>query len=231
MTKLTWHGHSTFTLESKAGTRILIDPWFDGNPVADRSAAEVEGVEWIFCTHGHADHFADALPLAKRLGATLVSSFEIIQFAQAQGVEKVHPMGVGGAFDFPFGRVKMTAALHGGEVHGDDSGRWTCTPGGFLFHLDGLGIYHAGDTALLTDMQLLKGQVDVAILPIGDNFTMGPEDAVRAVEFIGPKVVIPMHYDTFDLIRQDPEAFRSRVGDRARVETPKPGGTVEIGDL
>jgi hypothetical protein len=170
-------------------------------------------------------------PPGEATGATLVSSFEIIQFAQAKGVEKVHPLGVGGGFDFPFGRVKMTAALHGGEVHGDDSGRWTCTPGGFLFQVDGLGIYHAGDTALLTDMKLLRGQVDVAILPIGDNFTMGPEDAARAVEFIEPKVVIPMHYDTFDLIRQDPEAFRSRVGNRARVETPKPGGTVEIGDL
>jgi L-ascorbate metabolism protein UlaG (beta-lactamase superfamily) len=231
MARLTWHGHATFTLEDAAGTRILVDPWFEGNPKADRRLDQVEGVDWIFCTHGHADHFADALPLARRTGATLVSSFEIIEFATGQGLERVHAMGVGGSHRFPFGRVKMTAALHGGHVHGDASGTWTCTPGGFVFELDGVRVYHAGDTALLTDMQLLAGQVDVALLPIGDNFTMGPEDAVRAVEFIRPKVVVPMHYDTFELIEQDGEAFRRQVGKRARVELPAPGETLELGDL
>ena len=120
-------------------------------------------------------------------------------------------------------RVKMTAALHGGQVHGDTTGQFTTVPGGFLLHLDGKRIYHAGDTALLMDMQLLRGKVDVAILPIGDNFTMGPEDAAEAVGFIDPEVVIPMHYNTWPLIEQDPERFRDLVGDRAKVEVMNPG--------
>jgi L-ascorbate metabolism protein UlaG (beta-lactamase superfamily) len=233
MATLTWHGHSTFTLETAGGVRIVIDPWFEGNPAADRGLGDVGPVDWIFCTHGHADHFADALPLARATGATLVSSFEIVGFCQEQGLEKVHGLGVGGGYTFPFGRVQMTPALHGGQVHGDESGRWTCTPGGFLFHVDGLRILHAGDTALTLDMTLLEGRVDVAILPIGDNYTMGPGEAARAVGFIRPEVVIPMHYDTFELLRQDPEAFREQVraevGDETRVEVLRPGQGLDLG--
>ncbi len=228
MASLTWHGHATYTLELAGGTRILIDPWFEGNPMADRALDSVEKVDWIFCTHGHADHFKDAIPLARRTGATLVSSYEVIQFAASQGLEKLHALGVGGGYDFPFGRVKMTPALHGGHVHGDESGAWTCIPGGFVFHADGIRLHHAGDTALLTDMQLLRGGVDVAILPIGDNYTMGPDDAVRAVDFIEPSVVIPMHYGTFPEIEQDPEAFRTAVGDRARVEVLEVGDSLDL---
>jgi L-ascorbate metabolism protein UlaG (beta-lactamase superfamily) len=130
---------------------------------------------------------------------------------------------IGGGFTFPFGYVKMTPALHGGQVAGDDEGAYTTVPGGFWMDLGGKRLYHAGDTALLTDMTLLKGKVDVALLPIGDNFTMGPEDAIRAVGFIEPKVVIPIHYNTFDMIAQDAEGFRAGVGDDAVVEILKPG--------
>ncbi len=228
MPKLIFHGHATCTLEAANGSRILVDPWFEGSPVADIGLDEVPDPDFIFCTHGHEDHFADAIPLARRSGATLVSTFEIVSFAQEQGIENAHPMHIGGGYDFPFGRVKMTPALHGGAVAGDESGRFTTVPGGFLFDLGGVRVYHAGDTALLTDMQLLRGAVDVALLPIGDNFTMGPEDAVRAVEFIEPQVVVPIHYNTFDLIRQDAEAFRADVGDRARVEVLEPGDSLEL---
>jgi L-ascorbate metabolism protein UlaG (beta-lactamase superfamily) len=228
-TTLTWHGHSTFTLETSSGVRIAVDPWFTGNPVADRTLEAVAPVDWIFCTHGHQDHFGDAIALAQRDGATLVASFELAMFAASKGVERIHPMGVGGSFAFPFGRVKMIPAIHGGQVHGDTTGQWTCTPGGFLFSLDDVRIYHAGDTALFSDMALIAGQVDVALLPIGDNFTMGPEDAARAVEFLRPSVVIPMHYNTFELIRQDPEFFRSAVGDRAKVDVMEPGGVRTFG--
>ncbi len=228
MATLHYHGHSTISLFGEDGTRIVVDPWFSGSPVADVERSEVGKVDWIFCTHGHGDHFSDALPLARETGATLVSSHEIVEFAASQGIEKVHGMGVGGGFDFPFGRVKMTAALHGGEVVGDETGRYTCTPGGFLFHLDGVRIYHAGDTALLMDMQLLKGRVDVALLPIGDNYTMGPEDAVRAIEFIEPKVVVPIHFDTFPLVAQDTKAFIAMVGSRARVEVLRPGDRLDL---
>jgi L-ascorbate metabolism protein UlaG (beta-lactamase superfamily) len=228
MARLHYHGHSTFTITTADGTRIIIDPWFDENPVSDVKADEIEGADFILCTHGHFDHFADAIPLAKRTGATLVSTFEIVSFAQSQGVENAHPLHIGGGFTFPFGYVKMTPALHGGQVAGDEEGAYTTVPGGFWMNLAGKRIYHAGDTALLTDMQLLRGKVDLALLPIGDNFTMGPEDAVQAVEFIRPRMVIPIHYNTFDLIAQDAEAFRGKVGNLSRVEIVKPGEILEI---
>jgi L-ascorbate metabolism protein UlaG (beta-lactamase superfamily) len=228
MARLTYHGHSTLTIELQDGTRIVVDPWFDESPVSDIKAADIDRLDYIFCTHGHFDHFADAIPLAKRTGAMLVSTFEIVSFAQTQGVENAHPLHIGGGHPFPFGYVKMTPALHGGQVAGDTTGQFTTVPGGFLFELDGTRVYAAGDTALLMDMQLLKGQVDVALLPIGDNFTMGPDDAVRAVEFIEPKVVIPIHYNTFPPIEQDPADFAWKVGDRAEVWILGAGDTVDL---
>ncbi len=228
MARLTYHGHSTFTIQLRDGTRIALDPWFDDNPVSDIKTADIDELDYIFCTHGHADHFADAIPLAKKTGAMLVSTFEIVSFVQTQGVENAHPLHIGGGYRFPFGYVKMTPALHGGQVHGDETGQFTTVPGGFLFEMDGKRLYAAGDTALLTDMQLLKGQVDVALLPIGDNFTMGPDDAVRAVEFIDPSVVIPIHYNTFPPIQQDPAEFAFKVGDRAEVWIVEAGDEVDI---
>ncbi len=229
MARLHYHGHSTFSLTTDDGTRLVIDPWFDENPVSDVKADDIQDLDFIFCTHGHTDHFADALPLARRTGATLVSTFEIVGFVQTQGIENAHPLHIGGGFNFPFGYVKMTAALHGGQVHGDEEGAFTTVPGGFLMNLNsGTRLYHAGDTALLMDMQLLRDKVDVALLPVGDNFTMGPEDAAQAVEFIRPEVVIPIHYDTFDLLAQDMGAFTDKVGDMARVEVLKPGESYEL---
>ena len=223
MATLAFHGHSTFTLETEDGVRFVVDPFFEDSPVSEIERADAGPLDFVFCTHGHADHFADALPLAQETGATLVSTFEIVGFAQEQGLENVHPMHIGGGWEFPFGRVKMTQALHGGQVHGDETGRFTTVPGGFLFHVDGKRIYHAGDTALTTDMRLLRGQVDVALLPIGDNFTMGPEDAARAVEFVEPEVVVPIHYGTWPMIEQDPERFRDLVGERAQLRVMSPG--------
>jgi L-ascorbate metabolism protein UlaG (beta-lactamase superfamily) len=228
MATLTWHGHSCFMLEHD-GTRILIDPWLDENPKADIGAKEVGKVDYILVSHGHFDHFQDCIPIAKATGATVVSTFELVSFCQTKGVEKAHGMNIGGAHLFPFGRVKLTHAVHTGTIAGDDEGAFTTDCCGFLISLDGgPTIYHAGDTALIVDMQLLKDRVDVAILPIGDNFTMGPEDAARAVEMIEPEVVIPMHYDTFEVIEQDPEGFREMVGDAARVEILQPGGSLEL---
>lgn len=228
MARLHYHGHSTFTLTTDDGTRVIIDPWFDESPVSDVKTEDIPGADFILCTHGHFDHFADAIPLAIRTGATLVSTFEIVSFAQSKGVENAHPLHIGGGFRFPFGYVKMTPALHGGQVAGDDEGAYTTVPGGFWIDLDGKRLYDAGDTALLMDMQLLRGKVDVALLPIGDNFTMGPEDAVRAVDFIRPQTVIPIHYNTFDMIAQDAEAFRASVGSLARVEIVQPGEVYEF---
>jgi L-ascorbate metabolism protein UlaG (beta-lactamase superfamily) len=228
MARLTWHGHSTFTLVTDGGERILFDPFLDENPRADIDAADIDRLDYVLCSHGHFDHFGDAVPLARRTGAMLVGTFELVSFAQSKGVEKVHGMNIGGGHRFPFGYVKLTPALHTGTIAGDEEGRYTTVANGFWLDLNGKRLYHAGDTALLMEMQLLRGRVDVALLPIGDNFTMGPEDAARAVEFIEPRVVIPMHYNTWDLIAQDPAAFRTRVGGRADVVVLEPGGSYDF---
>jgi L-ascorbate metabolism protein UlaG (beta-lactamase superfamily) len=228
MSRLSWHGHSTFTLETDAGQRIMFDPFLEDNPKSDLKVADVERLDYILCSHGHFDHFADAIALAKRTHATLVGTFELVSFAQSKGVEQVHGMNVGGGHMFDFGYVKLTPALHSGTIDGDDEGKYTSIAHGFWIDMHGKRLYHAGDTALITDMQLLKGRVDVALLPIGDNFTMGPEDAARAVEFIAPRVVIPMHYDTWPPIAQDPEAFRARVAGAADVVILQPGRSYDF---
>jgi len=228
MARLTWHGHACFTLVTDDGARLMFDPWLDDNPVADIGTDDVQDLDYILVSHGHFDHFGDAIPLARKTGATLVAIYELAAFAQSKGVEKTHGMSIGGGYRFPFGYAKLTPALHGPNVAGDEDGVFTCMPGGWWLDLGGKRLYHAGDTALITDMQLLKGRVDVALLPIGDNYTMGPEDAARAVEFIEPRIVVPMHYNTFDLIRQDPAEFARHVGARARVEILRPGESLEF---
>jgi len=227
MAKLTYHGHSTCVLVTDDGTRLVIDPFFDDNPACQVSAADVEA-DYILVTHGHGDHFSDCIPLARRTGATVISSFELVSFCRDKGVKNGHGMNVGGAYGFPFGRVKLTPALHTGSVAGDSAGAHASGCTGFLIEFNGKRVYHAGDTALTMDLMLLKGQVDVALLPIGDNFTMGPDDAARAVEMIEPKVVIPMHYNTWPIIAQDPESFKAKVGGKAVVEILAPGSSYEF---
>lgn len=224
MGQLTFHGHACVEITTEDGTRLLIDPFLTDNPLADVGPEAFETLDYLLLTHGHFDHVADAWGILQKTGATLISTFEIVSYAQDRlGIESAHPLHIGGGFDFPFGRVKLTPALHGGQVAGEGAEGYTTVPAGILLRLDGRSIYHAGDTGLITDMQLLRGEVDVALLPIGDNFTMGPDDAVRAVGMIQPKVVIPIHYDTFEVIEQDPEAFRTKVGSAAEVVVLAPG--------
>lgn len=228
MARLTFHGHATCSITTDDGTRLVIDPFFEGNPLCTTSPDEVDA-DYVLATHGHGDHIGDLIPLARRTGATVIATHELVNWAASRGVEKHHGMSIGGAFDFPFGRVKLTPALHGTKNEGEGGEAFPTMPAGLLLELGpGQRLYHAGDTALLMDMQLLRGRVDVALLPIGDNYTMGPEDAVRAIEFIEPRVVVPIHYDTFPVIEQDTDAFRALVGDRARVEVLAPGESLEL---
>jgi L-ascorbate metabolism protein UlaG (beta-lactamase superfamily) len=205
--RITYHSHACFGIDA-GGTHLLIDPFLTGNPLADVTAEEVDA-DYILVSHGHGDHVGDAVAIAKRTGAMAISNKEIHDWLLAQGVERAHPLHIGGGFDFPFGRVKLTIAHHGSVL---PDGGYGGNPAGFLLTLDGKKIYHACDTGLFYDMKLIGEEgLDLAILPIGDNFTMGPDDALRAVELLEPKVVIPIHYDTFEVIKQDPYAFARRV--------------------
>lgn len=227
MAKLTWHGHATCSLETDDGTHLVIDPFFEDNPACETSVDEVQA-DYILISHGHGDHVADAIPLAERTGATIIATFELASYMESRGL-RASAHHIGGGVHYPFGYVKLTPALHGGIVELEGGEKYTSLPAGFLINLkSGQRFHHAGDTALLADMALLEGRVDVAMLPIGDRYTMGPEDAVRAVEMIKPEVVIPMHYNTWPPIAQDPEAFKKAVGERARVEILQPGESFEF---
>jgi L-ascorbate metabolism protein UlaG (beta-lactamase superfamily) len=224
--KLTYHSHACFSI-TVDGTELLIDPFLTGNELADVGADEVKA-DYILVSHGHGDHVGDTVAIAQRTGAMTISNFEIHNWLLAQGVENAHPLHIGGGFDFPFGRVKLTIAHHGSSM---PDGSYGGNPAGFLLTLNGYKIYHACDTGLFYDMKLIGEEgLDVAILPIGDNFTMGPEDALRAVKLLEPKIVIPIHYDTFDVIRQDPYAFDSRVeaGSSARCLVLRPGESYQL---
>src|SRR5262245_15984036 len=192
-TRVTWLGHATVLVET-AGTRIVMDPFFTGNPVCPVKAADVQA-DFLLVSHGHGDHLGDAIPIAKRTGATVVANYEIYEWLTKQGV-KAHGMQHGGGFNFPFGRVKMTLAVHGSVL---PEGPYGGNPAAFLITTkDGKKIYNAADTGLFGDMKLIGEEgIDLALLPIGDNYTMGPDDALRAVKFLSPKMVVPIHYNTW----------------------------------
>ncbi|HHH81715.1 MAG TPA: metal-dependent hydrolase [Chloroflexi bacterium] len=209
--RFTWYGHAAFGLEI-AGVHVLVDPFLTDNPSASLRPEEAQA-DFILVSHGHSDHVGDAQQIAKRTGAKIISNFEIASWFQAQGVE-AHAQHIGGGFHHPFGYLKLTQALHGSAL---PDGSYGGNPAGFLLTVpDGEKIYMACDTGLFGDMRLIGEEgIDLAVLPIGDNFTMGPDDALRAVRLIQPKHVIPVHYSTWELIEQDPEAWASRV----RAET------------
>ncbi len=219
---LTWHGHACWTVESDDAT-LLIDPFLSDNPMADVGPDDVSP-DYILISHGHFDHVGDAVEIAKRTGATIISTFEVVNYCQEQGAESGHGMNIGGGYNFPFGRVQLTIAHHTSML---PDGRYGGDPAGFLVTTGGATIYDAADTALFGDMKLYgdMNEIDVALLPIGDNFTMGPRDALQAVKFLRPKVVIPMHYNTFDLIAQDVDAWAAQVKDETNssVVVLKPG--------
>jgi L-ascorbate metabolism protein UlaG (beta-lactamase superfamily) len=218
--KLTYLSHSCFLLET-ATHRLIIDPFLTGNPLAQTKPAEVE-CDYILVSHGHEDHLGDAVEISKRTGATIVANFEVAMTCAARGAKNIHPMNPGGGWDFPFGRVKLTVAHHSSSNQTPDGFLYLGNPCGLLVIADGKTVYHAGDTALFGDMKLIGelNSIDVAMLPIGDNFTMGPGDAALAAKFLQAGLSIPMHYNTFDLIKVDPNEFVKKVeanGQRAKV--------------
>ncbi len=225
MPQVRFLGHSCVTItESKH--RLIIDPYLSGNPQAPIKPEEVD-VNYVLVTHGHADHVGDTISIAKRTGATVIANFELANLCAREGVA-IHPMHIGGAHEFDFGRVKLTIAHHGGG-YGEDASRYTGPPVGFLVTIGGKTVYHPGDTGLFYDMKLIgeMNNIDLAFVPIGDNFTMGVDDAVKAVEFLRPKKVVPFHYDTFPVIEKKPENFADRVKG-VKVVILKPGETLDL---
>jgi len=228
MPRLTFLGHSAFLLE-EGDTRMAIDPFLTGNPQAPKRPEEIV-VQWVIATHGHGDHLGDALDIAKRNNATIIAPFELATYCQNKGAN-VHPMHIGGSYTFPFGRVKLTIAHHGSAVVEGDQIIYTGNPCGVLVTLGGKTLYHPGDTGLFYDMKLIgeMNRIDVAVLPIGGNFTMDIDDAVRATEFLNPGLVIPMHYGTFDVIQADPQEFARKVKAKGfQVKVLAPGEATDF---
>jgi L-ascorbate metabolism protein UlaG (beta-lactamase superfamily) len=220
-TTITWYGHAALGIDAD-GTKILVDPFFTGNPAASIKPEQAQA-EFILVSHGHGDHVGDTVDIAKRTGATVISNNEIYLWLEKQGV-KAHGQHIGGGHTWPFGYLKLTNALHGSELPDGSNGG---NPAGFLLTTrDGKKIYMAADTGLFGDMKLIGEEgIDLALLPIGDNYTMGPADALRAVKLVNPKHVIPIHYSTWDLIKQDPNEWAKLVESetQTKVHILKPG--------
>lgn len=209
--KISYHGHSVVQVKTDNHT-ILIDPFISGNEKCDLDADKVEA-DVILLTHGHNDHVGDTEAIAKRNDALVVAPYELANYLGGKGLN-THPMHIGGAREFDFGRVKFTQAFHGSSYTEEDGTIiYTGMPGGILLTVDGKTIYHVGDTGLFSDLKMIgdMNDIDIAFVPIGDNFTMGPEDALVASDWINAKMVVPIHYNTFPVIEQDPDDFASKV--------------------
>lgn len=209
--KVSYHGHSVVKVETGSHT-ILFDPFISGNEACDLDASTVDA-DVILFTHAHNDHVGDAVEIAKRTDALIVAPNELAVYLGTKGVV-THPMHIGGSREFDFGKVKFTQAFHGSSYAEDDGTViYGGMPGGILLTVGGKTIYHVGDTALFTDLKMYgeMNDIDIAFIPIGDNFTMGPEDALVAADWINAKISVPVHYNTFPVIEQDPDAWASKV--------------------
>lgn len=217
--EFTWLGHACFRIDHNGETAI-VDPFITDNPACPVEVDDIDNVDYVLVTHGHDDHLGDAVELASRHDAVFFSNFEIVTHAQENGVEQGQPMNIGGTVEDGALTVHMTEAQH-------SSGQGFGHQVGFVVEWDGQTFYHAGDTGLFSDMELIADFLDpdLALLPIGDRFTMGPESASKAVEFLDVNQAIPMHFNTMEAIEQDPQDFVQAVGDRADVVVLQPGET------
>ncbi|ULO08169.1 metal-dependent hydrolase [Paenibacillus sp. 19GGS1-52] len=228
--KILFHGHSCIQLFSSSHS-ILIDPYIDANPVAVVKANDIV-TDYILLTHGHDDHITDAVPIAKQNDAPIIAVEELAEYMASQGVKKTEAMHVGGDWTFDFGRVYLTPALHTSSVRTLDGQRlYAGVPVGYVIEMGGKIIYHAGDSGLFSDMKWIgqRFDIDIAFLPIGGRFTMGPSDALLAAEWIQPRHVVPIHYGTFPLIQQDGVHFIENLSRKGISGTAmQPGEMIEI---
>lgn len=215
MMKATFHGHAVVTLETKDGKKLLFDPFINGNEMCDLDVDTVEA-DYILVTHAHNDHLGDTIEISKRTGAPVITTVEIADYLNSFDVE-AHGMQPGGSYSFDFGKVKLTPAIHGSSLDIDGKPHTLGLATGILVTADNQTVYHMGDTALYSDMKLIGdlNDIDLAFIPIGDNFTMGPEDASLAAKWIKAKKVVPIHYNTFPLIEQNPENYIKMLDDDA----------------
>lgn len=207
MLKLRYLSHSAFILND-GNHEVIIDPFISGNPTAPIKWEEVKA-KFIILTHAHGDHFGDTFNIARNNNSIVIAVNELANYVSKNGFQ-AHNMHIGGSYNFPFGKVKFTIAHHGSSIKDNE---YMGEPAGVIITMGGKTIYHAGDTGLFMDMKLIgeMNQIDAMLLPIGDNFTMGIDDAVKAVEFVKPKLAIPIHYNTFPVIKADPDEFASKV--------------------
>jgi L-ascorbate metabolism protein UlaG (beta-lactamase superfamily) len=224
----TWLGHSAFAFDID-GHPALVDPFLTGNPLAAASAEEVDA-EIIFLSHAHGDHLGDTIDIARRTGALVVSNFDITTWLEKHGVQRTHGQNTGGGYDHGFVHARLTIAFHSSSF---PDGSYGGAPNGFIFTTrSGVRIYYAGDTALFSDMQLIGAAgIDIAFLPVGDNYTMGPEDSLLAIQFIRPRLVVPMHYNTFPPITIDVSGWANRVSSETDSQpiVLDPGGSYRYG--
>lgn len=225
--KATHHGHAVVSLETKQEVKLLIDPFITGHEACDLDVDTVEA-DYILVTHAHADHLGDTVDIAKRTQAQVITTVEIAEYLESLGLN-THGMQPGGAYTFDFGRVKFTPAIHGSSLTIDGIPTTLGLASGILITADEQTVYHLGDTALYSDMKLIGelNDIDLAFIPIGDNFTMGPEDAALAAKWLNSKKVVPIHYNTFPLIEQDPEAFIQML-DGIEGLIPEIGASFEV---
>jgi L-ascorbate metabolism protein UlaG (beta-lactamase superfamily) len=222
--KVTYYGHSCFSVVI-GGKTLLFDPFITPNPLAKSVDAKKIAADFILVSHGHGDHVADAVDIAKRTSALVIANFEVATWFNQQGAPNVHPMNHGGGFNFDFGRVKFVSAIHSSTMPDDSPGG---NPGGFIIESAEGNFYYSGDTALTMDMKLIGESVKLkfAVLCVGDNFTMGLDDAVKAAEFIRCNEVLGVHYDTFPPIKIDHAAAKEKFKAAGKaLHLLKPGET------
>ncbi len=230
--KITWLGHSTFLVDTPGGKKVILDPWVTGNPATPANKKSIDKIDYMLCSHGHSDHFADAVDLAKAHNPRVVGMYELCVFLQTKGAKQIAPMNKGGTQQVGDIKVSMVNAHHSNTI--DDNGVSVAAgePCGFVIEFEnGVKLYHAGDTNVFGDMALIRELYapDICMLPIGDLFTMGPKEAAYACSLLKPKAVIPMHYATFPMLTGTPEAFQKELKTRGvsvELITMKPGETI-----